>query len=96
MLCLQSTPLSHDLPSPAELLNSRVYQTNLPAVSSSFCYSTGDVGVKLQRRQDQQKILYDRSTRSLPALSERSSVHLFDPGSKVWQPGIVQSVASSP
>ena len=28
MLCLCSTPLSHDLPSPAELLNGRVYQTN--------------------------------------------------------------------
>jgi hypothetical protein len=29
MLCLQSTPLSHDLPSPAELLNSRIYQTEM-------------------------------------------------------------------
>ena len=28
MLCLRSTPLGHDLPSPAELLNGRVYQTN--------------------------------------------------------------------
>ena len=28
MLCLRGTPLGHDLPSPAELLNGRVYQTN--------------------------------------------------------------------
>ena len=32
MLCLRSTPLYHNIPTPAELLNSRVYQTNLSAI----------------------------------------------------------------
>ena len=32
MLCLRSTPLDHNIASPAELLNSRVYQANLPSI----------------------------------------------------------------
>ena len=33
MLCLRTTPVDHHLPSPAELLNNRMYQSNLPGVS---------------------------------------------------------------
>ena len=56
MLCLRSTPLSHDLPSPAELLNGRVYQTNLPAVSKPSFSANRDINVRLQLRQDKQKV----------------------------------------
>ena len=52
MLCLRNTLLSHDLPSPGELLNGLVYQTNLPAVSKPSSSSSGGVNVKLQLRQD--------------------------------------------
>ena len=48
MLCLRSTLPSHDLPSPAELLNGRVYQTNLSAVSKPSSSSNGGVNAKLQ------------------------------------------------
>ena len=63
MHCLRSTPLSHDLPSPAELLNGRVYQTNLPAVSKPLFSADGDINVKLQLRQDKQKVQYDNTAR---------------------------------
>ena len=33
ILCLRTTPVDHHLPSPAELLNNRMYQSNLPGVS---------------------------------------------------------------
>jgi len=56
MLCLRSTPLSHDLPSPAELLNGRVYQTNLPTVSKPSFSANADINVKLQLRQEKQKV----------------------------------------
>ena len=57
MLCLRTTPIDHGLPSPAELLNSRVYQSNLPAITkpSLAPIADGDVNVKLQSKQDQQK-----------------------------------------
>ena len=63
MLCLRSTPLSHDLPSPAKLLNGRMYQTNLPAVSKPSSSSNGDVNVKLQLRPDKQKAQYDKTAK---------------------------------
>ena len=57
MLCLRSTPLDHNIPSPAELLNLRVYQTNLPAISkpSLSLSADGDINAKLQTRQEKQK-----------------------------------------
>ena len=63
MLCLRSTPLSHDLPSPAELLNGRVYQTNLPAVLKLSVSENGDTNAKLQFRQHKQKKKYDKTAR---------------------------------
>ncbi|CAB3986797.1 Retrovirus-related Pol poly from transposon [Paramuricea clavata] len=32
MLCVRTTPVNHHLPSPAEILNSRTYQSNLPSL----------------------------------------------------------------
>ena len=55
MLCLRSTPLGHDLPSPAELLNGRVYQTNLPAVSKPSVSADGDINVKLETSKTRQE-----------------------------------------
>ena len=63
MLCLRSTPLSHDLPSPAELLNGRVYHTNLSAVSKPSVSDNGDTNAKLEVRQDEQKKQYDKTAR---------------------------------
>ena len=34
MLCLRTTPIDHNLPSPCELLNGRRYKSNLPAITS--------------------------------------------------------------
>lgn len=61
MLCLRSTPLDHNIESPAELLNSRVYQTNLPSMSkpSLSLSADGEINIKLQARQNQQKSQYD-------------------------------------
>ena len=54
--CKESgTPLSHDLPSPAELLNGRVYQTNLPAVSKPSVSADGDINVKLETSKTRQE-----------------------------------------
>ena len=49
MLCLRTTPIDHNLPSPCELLNGRRYKSNLPAISSR---SDGNVNAFLQQRQD--------------------------------------------
>ena len=52
MLCLRTTPLDHSTLSPAELLDSRVYQCNFPALTKLTlgCLVGGELNVKLQSR----------------------------------------------
>ena len=96
MLCLRSTPLSHDLPSPAELLNGRVHQTNLPAVSKPSS-SNGSVNVKPQLRQDKQKAQYDKTAKQpLQPLFAEDRVHIHNPSNNRWEPGVVHCVADAP
>jgi len=97
MLCLRSTPLSCDLPSPAEMLNGRVYQTNLPAVSKPSSSANGDINVRLQLRQDKQKVQYDKAARQpLQPLFPEDRVRLLNPASRTWEPGVVRDVAATP
>ncbi len=97
MLCLRSTPLSHDLPSPADMLNGRVYQTNLPAVTKPSSSANGDINVKLQLIQDKQKVLYDKTAQQpLQPLFPEDRVRVLNPATRTWEPGIIQDVASTP
>jgi transposase InsO family protein len=68
MLCLRTTPINHHLPSPAEMLNSRNYQSNLPSLSKPTLFPKIDdeTNAKLQARQDLQTFYYDKSSRDLP------------------------------
>ena len=97
MLCLRSTSLSHDLSSPAELLNGRVYQKNLPAVSNPSFSANGDINAKLQVRQDKQKEQYDKTTKQpLHIIFPEDHVRIFNPASSKWKLGIVQDLADGP
>lgn len=68
-LCLCRTSLNHSIASPAELLNSRVYQANLLSVSGSglSLFADGDVNTRLQAQQHQHKSQYNRS-KPLPTI----------------------------
>ena len=91
MLCLRSTPLSHNLPSPAELLNGRVYQTNLPAVSKPPLTGNGDTNAKLQARQDKQKEEYDKTAKQpVCPLFPEDHVRILNPSNNIWEPGIIR------
>ena len=98
MLCLRSTPLDHNIPSPAELLNSRVYQTNLPAISkpSLSLSADGDINAKLQTRQEKQKSQYDKTSKHLPVIRPDDPVRVLNPHSHKWEPSIVKCHAETP
>ena len=98
MLCLRTTPLDHTLPSPAELLNSRVYQSNLPAMSKHILLNTPDfdANAKLQVRQDRQKSYYDRTSKCLQPIYPQDAVRVFNPLNSKWEPGIVQAASHTP
>ena len=92
MLCLCSTPLDHSIASPAELLNSRVYQANLPSISKLglSLSADGEVNTKLQARQDQHKSQYDKSSKALPAIRPDDPVCVLKPLDQKWEPGIIK------
>ena len=86
VLTYKTTPLNHRLPLPAELLNSRKYQTLLP---------TCIVPTRLQERiMDQGKQvqgqLYNKTTRVLPRLQQSQKfVVQLDPDKNSWTPAQV-------
>ena len=92
MLCLRSTPLYHNIASPAELLNSRVYQANLPSISKPglSLSADGEVNTKLQAQQDQHKSQYDKSAKPLPAIHPDDPVRVLNQHDYKWEPGIVK------
>lgn len=93
MLCLRTTPIDHNLPSPCELLNGRRYKSNLPTVSSR---SNGDVNAYLQQRQDGYKAYHDRTATELAPLSPQQTVRMLNPTRKTWDLAKVTSKARSP
>ena len=97
MLCLRTTPINHNLPSPAELLNSRTYQSNLPGVTKPALFlEHRDINVKLQARQDQQKFYYDKSSRELSEVYPGDDVRVFNPFSYQWESGVVKDKGQTP
>ena len=93
MLCLRTTPIDHNLPSPCELLNGRRYKSNLPAISSR---SNGNVTAFLQQRQDKYKSYHDRTAKELAPLSPQQTVRVLNPIRKTWALAKVTNKASTP
>jgi hypothetical protein len=98
MLCFRTTQIDHSIPSPAELLNLRVYQSNLPAISKPQLFPPvdADIAAKLQEQHDRQKLHYDKSSKSLPPVYQMDSAHVFNPHSKKSEQAVVQSAREIP
>lgn len=94
--CSVSVALSHDLPSPAELLNGRVYQTKLPGSSKPQFSADGDINAKLQVRQDKQKEQYDKAAEQpLCPIFPEDHVYILDPPNDTCRPGVIQCVTDT-
>ena len=87
LLCLRTTPIDNNLPSPAELLYFRQLRSNLPLLSSHTPQDTA-VHKNLQARQRTQKKYYDRSARDLPPLHTGQHVRLQE-ANGTWTPATV-------
>ena len=95
LLTYKTTPLSHRLPSPAELLNSRKYKTLLltrlvPTSLQKNYRQIMDQGKQIQAQ------LYNRNTRVLPRLEQSPKVVVqLDPDKNIWTPAeIIQCPAN--
>ena len=92
MICLRTTPLDHKLPSPCELLNSRLYRSNLPGKMPRDIDRHSDA---LQRRQDNVNKWWGPG-RPQPALRPQQHVRVQHPVNKTWVPGQVIACANEP
>ena len=93
MLCLRTTPGDYKLPSPAEMLQNRVFHDNLPKVSKP-----GDQKVldRLGDKQEAQKQQYDGSSKPLKPLTPGLPVRVQHPTIGSWEPGTIQGVNDTP
>ena len=86
LLTYKTTPLSHRLPSPAELLNSRKYKTLLPTCIVPTRLQESYRQIMDQGKQVQAQ-LYNRNTRVLPRLEQSQKVVVqLDPDKNIWTP----------
>ena len=97
MLCLRTTPINHNLPSPAELLNNRILRSSLIAKVSTPRFSyTDHICEELKHRQDMQKMYHDRTAHDLPALVPGQDVHTLNNQTGKWKPATITSRCAEP
>ena len=85
-LTCNTTPLSHRLPLPAELLNSRKYKTLLPTCIVPTRPQESYRQIMDQGKQIQAQ-LHNRITRVLPRLEQSQKVVVqLDPDKNIWTP----------
>ena len=96
MLCLRSTPIDSQLPSPAELLNQRKLQANLPVRVDNRIPDRDKIAQRLTERQQSMKHYYDWNAHDLSPLTPRQPVHIQDQATKKWLPGIVSCARPEP
>ena len=95
MLNLRATPLSHNLPSPAELLGNRKLRTRLPTVTLNQ-HKYDKTRQKLKTRQETAEHYYNRNVTSKSQLAPGQSIRWYNKESSKWEPAKVVSAAENP
>ena len=95
LLALRTTPLSSSIPSPAELLNGRVFKSTLP-VKIHPSKNQEEVRNWLKARQDNQCYYYNRHTKELLELHRYQAIYVQDPVRKTWNPARVIEQGHTP
>ena len=95
LLALQTTPLSSNIPSPAELLNGRMFKSTLPGKIQPS-KNQEEVRNWFKVRQNNQSYYYNRHTKELPKLHRDQAIYAQDPVKKTWNPARVVEDGDSP
>ena len=95
LLALRTTPLSSNIPSPAELLNGRTLKSTLPRKIHPP-RNQEDFRNWLKTRQDNQSQYYNRHTKELPELHKDQAIYVQDPVRKTWNSTKVISQGDKP
>ena len=81
------TPISDQLPSPAEILNSHIYKDYQPFLCSSF--RSDSVTVKCVERKKELKLYHDRSFSDKPVIAEGQNVWYRNHVRNIWEKGTI-------
>ena len=85
LLCLRTTPISGNVPSPGELLMNRKVVGNIPVKTHSFNpVSSEKVKKELLERQSAQKMYSDKKSRDLPPLMPGQVVRVENQSTGKW------------
>ena len=95
-LCLRSTPIDSQLPSPAELLYQRKLKSNLPLRIKHQMPNRDQISQRLVERQQSMKYYHDRNAHDLSPLATGQHVRIQDQRTKKWLPGIVSCKRPEP
>ena len=92
---MRSTPLTSQLPSPAELLQSRQFRTILPTyvpnpLNSKFVMD------KLVKRQASATDYYDKTANEKVPLLLEQPVRLYKKVKRLWEPAVMKGEAGTP
>ena len=94
LLSFRSTPVDHDLPSPAELLFNRKIRSTLPTRTPNKNPQRDHIAERLQHRQTTQKNYFDnRSTSRAPLIPDQYVYVQQQTGKKRWEPAQVHGLA---
>lgn len=93
LLELRNTPISNDIPSPAQLLFGRRLKGHIPVEESLLkpLEVNQNIVDSFRRNQTKQKMYYDKSAKELPDLKLNDSV-MVQVDSKLWEPGVIVKI----
>ena len=86
---------SSNIPSPAELLNGRMFKSTLPGKIQPL-KNQEEVINRLKVIQDNQSYYYNRHTKKFPKLHRDQAINAQDPVRKTWNPARVAEEGDSP
>ena len=88
ILCVNSTPVDSKLPSPGEMLYSRIIQDNLPRKINRD-RTADEIIDRLVQRQERDKFYHDRNVKTLPPLVRDQAVNVKNPISHKREPATI-------
>ena len=96
LLCLRSTPVDSQLPSPAKLLYQRKLQSNLPIRVGNQIPDKDKINQRLTERQERMNYYHDRTTSDLSPLTAGQPVRIQDQATKSWLLGTITFLRPEP
>ena len=90
LLCLRTTPVDHQIKSPAELLFGRKLKSNLPGKIPNTLDDKNIIHENYWKRQNSQKRYHDLHAKDLTPLKPGDYIRYQDMSSRKWIPGVVK------